>query len=208
MASIPQVVAGAVATAAAQNSLIGQVNANTGQIFGDSSRSVAPYCKVCVTADTGWQTLPYGPGNGTSGGNRMLNWETEVYDTDNMFAGTGTNSITVPVDGLYLSQLSLNLATQTGTVTGAIGVKLLSNTADPDPAANGGNNVLDTNTAPFNVAGEGSIIKMTSIVSVAAGTALRVSAWHNFNNGSGLNVGVWSGFGNRGTAWAVTYLGK
>lgn len=180
-----------------------EVNLIRSEIYGGATRTGKPKCTVAVTNNgpTWFQTLNYGT-------DTMLNWETEVVDTDAMFT-PGQSGITVPVDGLYLSVVSVNLAAQTGTVTGSLAVKLFRNTTEPNPNAAGNvTNVLGTNTAPWNYAGEGPVVTMSNVVQLTAGTVLRMGAWHNFNNGANLNVGVKGGFNAKGTTWSITYLGK
>lgn len=235
MAVIPHVEAGNTALAAEQNALIDQVNSNTSvvatvgtgvftsvdtvsswstaaqsaidslrsEVYGGTTRTGKPKFAAAVTTNASpyFQTLNYST-------DTMLNWQTEVRDTDAMFT-PGQSGVTVPVSGFYLSQVSLNLVSQTGTVTGSCALKLYQNTTNPDPNAAGNvTNVLGTNTAPWNYAGEGPVVTLNNIVQLSAGAVLRVAAWHNFNNGANLNVGVKGGFNAKGTMWTVTYLGK
>lgn len=188
-----------IGTRGVRADLYSEVSTIRTEIYGGASRTQKPRCAVRVT-NNGYQTI----NNATD---TMLNWETEVSDTDAMFTAGGSG-ITVPVSGRYLSLVTLNLATISGTVTGAIGIKLLKNTTDPNPGANGQANVLDTNTAPWNTAAEGPIVSMVSYVTLTANDVVRVSVWQNFNNGTAQNTPVWTGFGNKGTTWDLVYQGQ
>lgn len=170
------------------------------ELFGSSTRTVRPKCSVRHTADA-YVTLNYST-------DTMIIWETEIQDTDAMFTAGGSG-ITVPVAGEYLSMVSLNLTADATIDNGAMGVKLLKNTTTPGPGGTNEPNVLDTNTAPFNSAGEGPVVTMDTRVTLAAGDVLRVSAWHNFRQGTtNKNVPLRSGFNDIGTKWRVIYLGK
>lgn len=224
MAVMPQLNSGDLVTADHWNAHVAQINANTAiaetvgtgvftsadtvsswattvqnEVFGGPGRTQRPRCSVCVTT-SGYQTIV----NST---NTMLNWETEVADTDSMFT-PGQSGVTVPVTGRYLSVVTVNFGTLSGTVNGAIGIKLLKNTTNPDPGQAPSSSILDTNTAPWNYAAEGPIVSMVSYVPLNAGDVVRVSVWHNFNNGTARNIPVWPGFGNKGTSWDLVYQGK
>lgn len=230
MATMPTFTTGHLITAAEWNAHATQVNDNTTaigtnttnigtrgtkgavyseldtirtELYGSTTRTGKPKCTVAVTTNASpwFQTLNYTT-------DTMLNWQAEVEDTDAMFT-PGQSGITIPVAGRYLSTVYVNLAAQTGTVTGSMAVKLYQNSTEPNPNVGANvNNVLGTNTAPWNYAGEGPVVTLTNVVQLAAGTVLRVAAWHNFNNGANLNVGVKAGFNAKGTLWSVTYLGK
>lgn len=177
------------------------------EVFGATGRTTKPMVKLRLNAN---QVFNYST-------NTMMNWQVEDFDSANMHTGT-EQRITIPVSGRYLNVVTINLAEdEDGTGTrkpdrGAMGVKLLLNSTDPDP---GPAITSATMTAPFNQAGEGPVVSMVSINQFAANDQIRVSGWHNFSLGDNtvvgnrLNMTVIPGlFEQVGTTWTCVYLGK
>jgi hypothetical protein len=191
-------------TRGSRGALYDEVNSIRTELFGDATRTTKPMVKLRLNANAVF--------NYTT--NTMINWQVEDFDTANMH-NASEQGVLIPVAGKYLSIITINLAdNEDGAGTrkptqGSLAMKLLLNSTNPDP---GGAGVITvgTTTAPFNSAGEGPIATMTSVNQLNANDVLRVSGWHNFQDGaSALNMTMIPGiFGQVGTTFTCVYLGK
>lgn len=184
-----------------------ELNAIRAEVFGDAARTTKPMVKLRLNTN---QVFNYAT-------DTMLNWQLEDFDSASMHAGTDQH-VTIPVAGRYLNVVTINLGPdEDGAGTrapdrGALGVKLLLNSTDPNP---GPSITAATATAPFNSAGEGPIVTMAAVSNFAASDVLRISGWHNFSLGDNATVGnrlnmtlVPGPFEAVGTTWSCVYLGK
>lgn len=176
-----------------------EIDALRAEVYGAATSTVRPKCKLKITANQAltWST------------DTFVNWTSELSDTHNFHAGSN-NYVTVPYTGSYLVVASINLAFTSGVTGGALGLKLIRNSTDPGPGANGGVNCVATATSPFNSAGEGPVASILATLDLTSADTLRLSCWHNFST-SGGNVApaiIPGGFNGTGTTFSITYLGK